>query len=155
MPRCYWSDERCISLIGHHRDKYNGDQGVIERCRLSWLTNSALVYEPKCGGMGWGGLGGLWQWVQLCTVHYVTWSPNKILRSTVTPYVTYDGDREKSAGQAHLRSMWTYLMYLTPGPSIIACLRSLPFTHSHCPLCITAKMVDGYWSEECSLAFIG
>ncbi len=22
------------------------------RCRLSWLTNSVLVYEPKCGGSG-------------------------------------------------------------------------------------------------------
>ncbi len=27
-------------------------QGVKKRCRLSWLTNSALVYEPKCGGGG-------------------------------------------------------------------------------------------------------
>jgi hypothetical protein len=26
--------------------------GVIKRCRLSWLTNSAFVYEPKCGGGG-------------------------------------------------------------------------------------------------------
>ncbi len=25
-------------------------QGVTKRCRLSWLTNSVLVYEPKCGG---------------------------------------------------------------------------------------------------------
>ncbi len=26
-------------------------QGVTtKRCRLSWLTNSALAYEPKCGG---------------------------------------------------------------------------------------------------------
>jgi hypothetical protein len=25
-------------------------QRVTKRCRLSWLTNSALVYEPKCGG---------------------------------------------------------------------------------------------------------
>ncbi len=25
-------------------------QGVTKRCRLSWLTNSALVYEPKCVG---------------------------------------------------------------------------------------------------------
>ncbi len=25
-------------------------QGVTKKCRLSWLTNSALVYEPKCGG---------------------------------------------------------------------------------------------------------
>jgi hypothetical protein len=24
-------------------------RGVTKRCRLSWLTNSALVYEPKCG----------------------------------------------------------------------------------------------------------
>ncbi len=28
------------------------DQGVSKRCRLSWLTNSALVYEPKCGWRG-------------------------------------------------------------------------------------------------------
>ncbi len=24
-------------------------QGVTKKCRLSWLTNSALVYEPKWG----------------------------------------------------------------------------------------------------------
>ncbi len=36
-----------------------------KRCRLSLLTNSALVYEPKCGGVGeWRGLS---QWVQLYT----------------------------------------------------------------------------------------
>ncbi len=23
---------------------------LVWECRLSWLTNSALVYEPKCGG---------------------------------------------------------------------------------------------------------
>jgi hypothetical protein len=27
-------------------------QGVTKRCRLSWLTNSALLYNPKCGGRG-------------------------------------------------------------------------------------------------------
>jgi hypothetical protein len=27
-------------------------QGVTKRCRLSWLTNSALVYEHKCRGRG-------------------------------------------------------------------------------------------------------
>ncbi len=26
------------------------EQGVTRRCRLSWLTNSDLVYEPQCGG---------------------------------------------------------------------------------------------------------
>ena len=25
-------------------------QGVTKRCRLPWLTNGALVSEPKCGG---------------------------------------------------------------------------------------------------------
>jgi hypothetical protein len=27
-------------------------QGVTKRCSLSWLTNSALLNEPKCGGGG-------------------------------------------------------------------------------------------------------
>jgi hypothetical protein len=30
-------------------------RGVTKRRRLSWLTNRALVYEPKCGGRGEGG----------------------------------------------------------------------------------------------------
>ncbi len=30
-------------------------QGVTKRCRLSWLTNNALVCEIKCGRMGGGG----------------------------------------------------------------------------------------------------
>jgi hypothetical protein len=33
-------------------------QGVTKRCRLSWLTNSAVVYEPK-SGVGGGGVQGL------------------------------------------------------------------------------------------------
>jgi hypothetical protein len=32
-------------------------QGVTKRCRLPWLTNSALVYEPKCRGKR-GGVAG-------------------------------------------------------------------------------------------------
>jgi hypothetical protein len=28
-------------------------QGVTKRYRLFFLTNSALVYESKCGGLGW------------------------------------------------------------------------------------------------------
>ncbi len=33
-------------------------QGVTKRCRLFWLSNSALVYEPKCEGGGGGFLVG-------------------------------------------------------------------------------------------------
>ncbi len=29
-------------------------QGATKRGRLSWLTNSPLVYEPKCVGRGKG-----------------------------------------------------------------------------------------------------
>jgi hypothetical protein len=25
---------------------------VTKRCRLSWLANIAIIYEPKCGGRG-------------------------------------------------------------------------------------------------------
>jgi hypothetical protein len=43
-------------------------QGITKRCRLTWLTNSALAYEFKWGVGGWGGeLRGLSQSVQLCT----------------------------------------------------------------------------------------
>jgi hypothetical protein len=35
--------------------------GVTKRCRLSWLNNSALVYEPNGGGTGEGELRGLSQ----------------------------------------------------------------------------------------------
>jgi hypothetical protein len=30
------------------------DQGVTKRCRLTWLTNRALAYDPKCGERGSG-----------------------------------------------------------------------------------------------------
>jgi hypothetical protein len=29
---------------------YMYTEWVTKRCRLSWLTNSALLYKPKCGG---------------------------------------------------------------------------------------------------------
>jgi hypothetical protein len=50
------------------------EQGVTKRCRLSWMTNSALVYEPKCGGRG--GVAG--SQPMSTAVHR---SPNKLWRS--------------------------------------------------------------------------
>jgi hypothetical protein len=52
---------------------------VTKRCRLSLLTNSALVYEFKSGGMG-GGCGVSAN--EYSCAHHVTWSPNKLWRST-------------------------------------------------------------------------
>ncbi len=39
------------NVVGCRKGDRNS-QGVTKRCRLSWLTNSARVYEPKCGGGG-------------------------------------------------------------------------------------------------------
>jgi len=49
-------------------------QEDTKRCRLSWLTNSALVYEPKYGGRG--GISG--SQPKSTAVHR---SPNKLWRS--------------------------------------------------------------------------
>jgi len=50
-------------------------QGVTKRCHLSRLTNSALVYEPKCGGLS--------QWVKLYTRAQINFGD-------LTPYLTYE-----------------------------------------------------------------
>jgi hypothetical protein len=55
------------SAAGTSRQVNHSYQGVTKRFCLSLLTNSALVYESKCGGMGGLELQGLIQWVQLCT----------------------------------------------------------------------------------------
>jgi hypothetical protein len=50
-----------------------------KRCRLSWLTNSALVFESQLWGEG-GGCGVSVN--EYSCAHHVTWSPNKLWRST-------------------------------------------------------------------------
>jgi hypothetical protein len=55
--------------------------------RLSWLTNSALVFEPKCGGMGGGGGCGVSAIEYSCT-HGVL-----INFRDLTPYLTYGWER--------------------------------------------------------------
>ncbi len=67
----YW-----LNIAGSHLQKSmktRKQEVTAKRRCLSWLTNSALVYEPKCGGRCGGRLS---QWVQL-----YTWSPNKLWRS--------------------------------------------------------------------------
>ncbi len=56
---------------------FTSPQGVTKRCHLSRLTsgNSALVYEPKCGGRGEGVAGSQ---PMSAAVHR---SPNKLWRS--------------------------------------------------------------------------
>ncbi len=48
-------DEEDLALIipGERAQLYFS-QGVTKRCHLSWFTDSALVYEPKCMGKGGG-----------------------------------------------------------------------------------------------------
>ncbi len=54
--------------------------GVTKRCRLSWLTSSALVYEPK--GRGGGGCG-------VSANEYRCAHGAQINFGDLTPYLTY------------------------------------------------------------------
>jgi hypothetical protein len=61
-------------------------QGVTKRSRQSWLTKSALVYEPKCGRGGGGGLRlGLSSDNEYSCAHGA-----QIKFGDLTPYLTYD-----------------------------------------------------------------
>jgi hypothetical protein len=64
------------------------NQGVTKRCSLSWLTNSVLVYEPKCGGSGGVGLRGL----RLSANEYSCAHGAQINFGDLTPYLTYGGE---------------------------------------------------------------
>jgi hypothetical protein len=41
----YW-----VKNYPYYRFAWHVEGLLSKRCRLSWLINSALVYEPKCGG---------------------------------------------------------------------------------------------------------
>ncbi len=76
---CWLLSIMCRLLIVDHRRRSTSlvatvVQGVTKRCRLSWLTSSVLVYEPKCGGMR--GVAG-----SQPTSTAVYRSPNKLWRS--------------------------------------------------------------------------
>ncbi len=78
----------------HWYRRRGNKQGVTKRCRLSLLTNSSLVYESKCGGMG-GGVSGFstsqpvssyfpYRVFPLCT-HPMQY-PSHILQSLIETY---------------------------------------------------------------------
>ncbi len=71
-----WEGSNKMSLLCDYLLYFTQQQGVTKRCRLSLLTNSALVYESHDAG-GWGELRGS----QPMSTHHVTWSPNKLWRS--------------------------------------------------------------------------
>ncbi len=62
--------------------------GHKKRCRLSWLTNSALVYESKCGVLA----------NKYSGVHHVT-----INSGDLTPYLTYALSKSHLSSQDGLR----------------------------------------------------
>ncbi len=69
------------------RYKVSGAQGDTKRCRLSLLTISALVYEPKCGGMCEGVAGSQ----PMSTAVHITWHGAQIDFWVQPPYLTYAG----------------------------------------------------------------
>ncbi len=65
----------------HYR--YYCTQEVTKKCGLSLLTNSALVYEPKCWGMGVAG-----SQPMSTSVHNAHGAQTNF--GDLTPYLTYD-----------------------------------------------------------------
>ncbi len=85
------------------------NQGVTKRYRLSWLTNSALLYEPNCGGGG-GGAGS--QPMSTNCAHGA-----QINFEDLTPYWTYGANKKMSFNDS-----WMYIVLYG-----ISCLRSVCF----------------------------
>ncbi len=71
-------------IHGHLMTTKYSPQGVTKRCRLSWLTNSALVYTSPTNAGGW----------RVAGSHpmgkAVTWRGAQINFGDLTPYLTYD-----------------------------------------------------------------
>ncbi len=49
-PRIFCRLRQNPSSTTLYSTQEHSSQGVTKRCRLSWMTNSDLVYEPECGG---------------------------------------------------------------------------------------------------------
>ncbi len=56
-PDSAWNLPDELSVGQAVQIRVSPQQGATKRCRLSWLTNSALVYEPIRGERGGGGGG--------------------------------------------------------------------------------------------------
>ncbi len=66
-------------------------RGVKKRCRLSLLTNSALVIQVQSGGRGWVA------WSQpMSTAVHITWHGAQINFGDLFPYLTYGLDPGRS-----------------------------------------------------------
>ncbi len=73
-----YSNVMDINCLLHQRGFIRSRQGVTKKCRLSWLTNRALVYEPKCGGGGVAGSQPMSIAVQMVPKYTVFWISNSI-----------------------------------------------------------------------------
>jgi hypothetical protein len=112
-------------------------RGVTKRCRLSLLTNSALLIRVQMRGEG--GSCGVSANEHSCA-HHVTWSPNKLWRSTSifnlwrTVYIiwtrlwyssitqTYCSCPKKGSNISMLDNSVALLTFLTYSPCLVAIL---------------------------------
>jgi hypothetical protein len=91
-----------------HELKFSGlvfSRGVTKRCPLSLLTNSALVIQAQMRGKG--GRCGVSANEYTCA-HHVTWSPNKLCRSTSIFNVWFSGG-QTNAGHCERRETENHL----------------------------------------------
>ncbi len=112
---------------------YRLDQGVTKRCRLSLLTNSALVIRVQMRGEG--GSCGVSANEYSCA-HHVTLSPNKLWRSTsIFKLWSWYSFIEAKEGQGHTPALHPYILYrLTLYSSLEKCFNRLWCTYCNAHL---------------------
>jgi hypothetical protein len=88
------------------------EQGVTKRCRLSWLTNSALFMSQNVGGEG----GVAWSQPMCTAVHHGA----QINFGDLTPSLTYGV--EDPGG---LSRIWNFFLSRTPGSQTVLRIRIL------------------------------
>jgi hypothetical protein len=94
LSKCDWASLTLSLPSEMNAEIYPKRQGVTNRCQISWLSNSALLYEPKYGEVGGGGgcgvsvneyscahgaqinYGDLTPYFNLCSAGYITHYPS-------------------------------------------------------------------------------
>ncbi len=116
------------------------DQGVTKRCRLSLLTNSALVILVQMRGRG----GVAWSQPMSTAVH-ITWHGSQINFGDLPPYLTYKRDQRDSSENKENEKRRCYrqggrqISRHCPFNSSIRLLASWIFVREHYPVSLLKR----------------
>ncbi len=109
-----------ISIPAAPSHQFSSDKGVTKRCRLSLLTNSALLYECKSEGIG--GVAGS---QPIRTAVHITWHEDLINFGDLPPHFNLCFRYRALKVSRHPEtSEWGLKEYICKGPSLVGFLGS-------------------------------